>query len=116
MITRMSESVFSEREGFAPRRNLQAQDYLPGWMRDTIINKVREFIFKDAPLPTIERLDIYPLFKPYIWKVLGREPPKNHAGGPFTYYIPDVISKCIWYQFYDILEEISSQINLRLML
>ena len=46
--------------------------------------------------------------------MLDRKPPNNPAGGPFAYYIPDVLSRCIWYQFYDILEEMSSLINRRL--
>ncbi len=75
IIINMNEPIFSEREEVAPRKDLQEQDYLPGWVREAITNEIREFTYKDAPLPGVERLDIYPLFKPYIWKVLDREPP-----------------------------------------
>ena len=95
----MNEPIFSEREGVAPRKNLQERDYLPGWVREAITNEIREFTYKDAPLPGVERLDIYPLFKPYIWKVLDRKPPNSPAGGPFAYYIPDVLLRCLWYHF-----------------
>jgi len=110
----MADQVFSEREGFAPQKDLQAHDCLPGWVREAITNEIREFAHKDAPLPGVDRLGLYPLFKPYIWKVLDRKPPNSPAGGPFAYYIPDVLAKCLWYQCYDILEEISSLINQRL--
>ena len=41
-------------------------------------------------------------------------PPNEPYGGPFHHYIPSVISQCQWYQFYDILEEISRLIKQRL--
>jgi len=109
----MTEPIFSEREGFAPLEAIKAHDYLPGWVRDAITNEIREFVYKDAPLPGADRLDLYQLFKPYIWKVLDKQPPKSPMGGPFAYYIPDVLAKCNWYQFYDILEEIASLIKER---
>lgn len=107
----MNEPIFSEREGFAPRKDLQAQDYLPGWVREDITNKIKEFVYKNTPIPGVERIDIYTLFKPYIWKVLNRPPPNSPVGGPFASYIPKVLLECFWYQFYDILEEISSLIK-----
>ena len=110
----MTEAIFSEREGFAPRRSLQADDYLPGEVREAIANEIRDFAQSGAPLPGSYRLDLYPLFRPYIWRVLQRQPPGSPMGGPFHYYIPEVIRQCQWYQCYDILEEVSQLINQRL--
>lgn len=107
----MTEPAFSEREEFAPQKSPQADDYLPGWVREAITNEIRNFTQSGAPLPRSYRLSLYPLFRPYIWKVLGKEPPGNPMGGPFSYYIPEVLKQCHWYQCYDILEEVSHLIT-----
>jgi hypothetical protein len=104
----VTEQVFSEREGFAPQISPQADDYLPGWVREAITNEIRRLAEKDAPLPGTYRLNLYPLFRPHVWKVLGKEPPGRPMGGPFTYYIPEVLKQCHWYQCYDILEQIAA--------
>lgn len=104
----MTEPVFSKREGFAPETSPQAYDYLPGWIREAIINEIRVFAQTDTSIPGAYRLDLYPLFRPYIWKVLGIEPPGNPMGGPFQHYIPKVIKECQWYQCYDLLEEVAA--------
>jgi hypothetical protein len=110
----MVEPIFSEREGFAPQESPRADDYLPGWVRDAITNVIRDFAQNGTPIPGTYRLSLYPLFRPYIWKVLHKEPPGSPIGGPFHYYIPAVISQCQWYQCYDILEEVSSLIEQQL--
>lgn len=104
----MTEPIFSEREGFAPQKSPQVGDYLPGWVREAIANEIRDYAQTGAPIPGTYRLNLYPLFRPYIWKVLGKEPPGNPMGGPFHYYIPEVVKQCHWYQCYDILEEIAT--------
>lgn len=109
----MTEPIFSERERFAPQKDLQAHNHLPGWVREAITNEIRDFIQKDA-LPGVSTLDLYPLFKPYIWKILNRPPPNSPLGGPFRYYIPEVLAQCSWYQCYDVLEEISRLIGQQL--
>ena len=110
----MAEPIFSEREGFAPQKNPQSDDYLPGWVREAITNEIRDFAQSGAPLPGSYRLNLYPLFRPYIWKVLSTQPPGSPMGGPFHYYIPEVLKQCDWYQCYDILEELSRLINQQL--
>lgn len=107
----MTGPVFSEREGFAPKISIQADDFLPGWVRDSITNELRGFIQKNVPIPGTYRLDIYSPFKPYIWKVLGKEPPGSPMGGPFNYYIPTVLRQCQWYLVYDILEQVADAIK-----
>jgi len=104
----MSEPIFSEREGFAPQKSVQAADYFPGWVREAITNEIANFAQRGATLPGTYRLSLYPLFRPYVWKVLGKEPPGNPIGGPFHYYIPEVLKKCHWYQCYNILEEVAA--------
>lgn len=110
----MTDPIFSEREGFAPHKSPQADDYLPGWVREAITNEIRDFAQSGVLIPGSYRLSLYPLFRPYIWKVLGKEPPNSPMGGPFHYYIPEVLRRCHWYQCYDILEEISHLINQQL--
>jgi len=101
----MTEPIFSKREGFAPSQiKPEADDYLPGWVREAITNAIRDF----ATAGITNVLNLYPLFRPYIWKVLDKEPPGNPVGGAFHYYIPEVIKRCQWYQCYDILEEIAA--------
>lgn len=100
-----STSTFSQREGFAPQEPLKVQDYLPGWVREAVTNEIRGLV---------PRLDLYPLLRPHIWKVLGYEPPGNPIGGPFKYYIPHTLKQCVWYQFYDIIEEIATLIKQKL--
>ncbi len=108
----MAEPIFSEREGFAPQKDPQAHDYLPPWVREAITNEIRDSVQEGAILG-VPRVDVYPLFRPYIWKVLNRQPPNSPVGGSFHYYIPAVLAQCSWYEFYDILEGISQLSGLR---
>ncbi len=101
----MAEPIFSEREGFAPQEGPQAHDYLPPWAREAIIQEIRDWAL-DRVLLGFPGEDMYPLFRPYIRKVLNKQPPNSPAGGPFSYYIPAVLAQCSWYEFYDILERI----------
>jgi len=109
----MSDSLFSERHGFAPKRDAQPDDYLPGWVREAITQELKDIAYKDYVYPFPKIIDFYPLFRLYIWKVLDTKPPKEPAGGPFNHYIPAVLEKCLWYQFYDILEQVSRYIKER---
>lgn len=102
----MAEPLFSEREGLLPRPDLQADDYLPTWVREAVTNEVRDFV-QNKPSAQLRDLAIYLLFRPYISKVLRREPPGSPMGGPWTYYIPRTVAQCSWWQFYDIIEDIS---------
>jgi len=70
----MAEPLFSEREGLVPRPDLQADDYLPTWVREAVTNEVRDFV-QNKPSAQLPTLAIYLLFRPYISKVLRREPP-----------------------------------------
>lgn len=108
----MSEPLFSETHGFAPQPEIQADDYLPGWVREAVTNEIREFI-QNKPSMRLPDLDIYSLFRPYIWKVLQREPPASPVGGPWAMYIPRTLAQCSWWQFYDILQKISLLISQR---
>ena len=106
----MAEPLFSEREGLAPQPETQADDYLPPWVREGITNEIKDFIENNPPVDS-PHLDIYSLFRPYIWRVLQREPPNNPVGGPWAMYIPRTLTQCSWWQFYDIIEQISACIN-----
>ena len=101
----MNEELFSEREGLIRPIEPQAPDYLPPWARDSISQCIRDLVVSTVyqGKPT---LDVYPLFKPYIWKVLGTRPPTEPMGGPFKLYIPKVLETCIWWECYDILEKL----------
>ena len=85
-------------------------DYLPGWVREAITNEIREFV-QNKPSIELPDLELYSLFRPYIWQVLQRQPPTNPYGGPWAMYIPRTLLQCSWYQCYDILEQISRLIN-----
>jgi len=102
----MTGERFSERYGFAPQTDPKPDDHLPGWIREAVTNEIRNFI-SEPPSGSLPVIDIYALFRPYIWQVLGREPPGNPVGGPWTMYIPRTLQQCAWWQFYDILEQIS---------
>jgi hypothetical protein len=108
----MAEPIFSERQGLAPRPDPQADDYLPPWVRETVANEIRNFIQNQLSIGFSD-LDLYSLFRPYIWKVLQREPPTSPVGGPWAMYIPRTLAQCSWWQFYDILEQISQRISQR---
>ena len=101
---------FSERHGFAPQPDPKPDDYLPGWVREAITNEIRSVI-SNQPSTSLPVIDIYALFRPHIWQVLDREPPGNPMGGPWQYYIPRTLMQSSWWQFYDILEQISQLIN-----
>ncbi|MBI2907779.1 MAG: hypothetical protein HYX92_09005 [Chloroflexi bacterium] len=102
----MVDQVFSERHGFAPKPQAQANDHLPPWVREAIINDVRDFI-SNKPSSLFPSLDFYQLLRPYMWQVLGREPPGNPMGGPWAMYIPRTLTQAPWWQFYDILEQLA---------
>ncbi len=105
----MTEEVFSQREGYAAPTTLKPFDYLSPWVRESTTNSIGDLVLSTSVSPGIFGLNIYPLFRPYIWKVLGIQPPNSPMGGPFKYYIPAVLDKCPWYEFYDILEQIFKQ-------
>jgi len=106
----MAERLFSEREGLAPQPETHADDYLPPWVREDITNAIKDFIENNPPV-VYAHLDIYSLFRPYIWKVLQREPPTSAVGGPWAMYIPRTLAQCSWWQFYDIIQQISECMN-----
>ena len=106
----MAEPVFSEREGLAPQAETQGDDYLPPWVRERITNVIKCFVENNPP-GDYPSLDIYSLFRPYIWKVLQREPPNNPVGGPWAMYIPRTLAQCSWWQFYDLIEQTSVCMN-----
>jgi hypothetical protein len=106
----MANRRFSERNGFAPQPNTKPDDYLPGWVRESITNEIRSLV-SNKPQASLPDIDIYTLFRPYIWQVLGREPPGNPMNGPWAMYIPKTLLQCSWWQFYDMLQQISEYIN-----
>jgi hypothetical protein len=108
----MAEQLFSEREGLAPQPETQADDYLPPWVREDITNVTKDFVEDNAPV-ACPYLDIYSLFRPYIWKVLQRKPPTSPIGGPWAMYIPQTLAQCSWWQFYDVIQQISACMNQR---
>ncbi len=108
----MAEPIFSEREGLAPQLETQADGYLPPWVREAVTNEIKDFV-ENKPSIGSSYLDLYLLFRPYIWKVLQREPPNSPVGGPWAMYIPRTLAQCSWWQFYDIIEQISDRINQR---
>lgn len=111
----MADPLFSEREGFAPKMGVQTDDYLPGWVREAIKNEITDLAEKTAMVSIIAyKLNLYPIFRPYIWKVMGVKPPGSPQGGPYAYYIPKVLEQCPWYMFYDALEEVANAIKLQL--
>ncbi|MDP2935755.1 MAG: hypothetical protein Q8O86_04620 [Dehalococcoidia bacterium] len=108
----MSEQPFSQRHSLAPAPSPQRDDHLPPSVRAELAITFRdcasEGLFGGTPEPAV--LDelyniLYNRLKPLIWKVLQRQPPGNPMGGPWNYYIPELINKCEWWQFYDICEE-----------
>jgi hypothetical protein len=99
----MNEQIFSDREGLTQPIAPQSADYLPLWARASI-----EQCIKDLAVSTIS-LNVYPIFKPYIWKVLGTRPPTEPMGGPFKHYVPKVLESCLWWECYDILEQVCQE-------
>lgn len=89
----MAEGLFSEREGLAPQPETHADDYLPPWVREDITNAIKDFVENNPPV-AYTHLDIYSLFRPYIWKVLQREPPTSPVGGPWAMYVPRTLAQC----------------------
>jgi len=106
----MTDSLFSERYGFAPQPDRKPDDHLPGWVREAITNEIGGFI-SNKPSTSLPDIDIYALFRPYIWQVLDREPPGNPLGGPWNFYIPRTLMQCSWWQFYDILEQVARLVD-----
>jgi hypothetical protein len=105
----MTEGLFSEREGLAAEPETHADDYLPPWVREDVTNAIKDFVESNPPV-AYAGLDLYSLFRPYIWRVLQRQPPTSPAGGPWAMYIPRTLAQCSWWQFYDIIEQISERI------
>jgi len=108
----MTNQRFSEKYGFAPQPGPKQDDHLPGWVREAITNEIRGFV-NNKPSASLPDMDIYALLRPYIWQVLDREPPGNPMGGPWAMYIPRTLQQCAWWQFYDILQQISQLISER---
>jgi len=106
----MTNRRFSERYGFAPQPDPKPDDHLPGWVREAITNEIRGFV-SNKPQTSLPDIDIYALFRPYIWQVLDREPPGNPLGGPWNFYVPRTLMQCSWWQFYDILQQISKLVS-----
>lgn len=106
----MAQPPFSERYGLAPEPEAQPDDYLPPWVREAVTNTLETFTAK-PPNHRLPHVDVYAIFRPYIWKVLERQPPTSPMGGPWAMYIPRTLLQCQWWQFYDILEEISGLIR-----
>ena len=106
----MAEPLFSERHVLAPLPDLQADDYLPPWVRGAVTTETKDFV-ENKPSIQLPDLDIYRLCRPYVWKVLQREPPTSPMGGPWAMYVPRTLAKCSWWQFYDILEQIAYLIS-----
>jgi hypothetical protein len=102
----MDDLPFSERYGFSPPPQVKDYDHLPPWVREAIINGVAGFV-NDNASSSLQNIDFYQLTRPYIWQVLDREPPRNPMGGPWAFYIPTTLMKCSWWQFYDILEQMT---------
>ncbi len=106
----MANQRFSDTYGFAPQPDSKPDDHLPGWVREAITNEIRGFV-DNPPLASLPGIDVYALFRPYIWQVLDREPPGNPMGGPWSFYIPKTLMECLWWQFYDIVQQISQLVS-----
>ena len=75
-------------------------------MRGEVLNFIQDF-GKDRFLAQLTLgTAIYRRLAPYVWRVLDREPANNPVNCPWAYYIPGVIYRCTWWQFYDICEEL----------
>jgi hypothetical protein len=104
----MGEEDFSQRYGFRPQPEPQPYDEVPGWLRDAFYELISEYR-QDKDNPYLQDQfgwQLYRAFKPLIWKVLNRQPPGEPRGGPWAWYIPEVISKCEWWRFYDICQTV----------
>ena len=98
-------NFFSQRQGVAPLVEPKDDSYLPPWVRESLVNRLQALF--TAPRQFGDPIDVYKVVRPYIWKVLDREPPNNPMNGPWTMYIPRVFRQCEWWQAYDILEELA---------
>ncbi len=111
----MDGHTFSRRHGFAPSPDPMSFDQVPPWVREEAVRVVRDFVNATASATVLtsraSKVSIYDCVRPYIWKVLNKQPPGNPMNGPWAYYIPQVFQDCAWYQFYDILEDISKTID-----
>ena len=85
----MPKLSFSERHGLAPAPQPKGDTHLPGWVRESVGNEIREFaeIGKPSGLPD---LNLYAMFRPHIWKVLDKQPQGTRwaARGNTTYLGP----------------------------
>ena len=104
----MPSENFSTRNRYAPIKATLDSQELPPWVREEFVEKTKEFAW--ARLESYERegfnRQVYRLIRPYVYKVLDSQPPANPQGGPWAFYIPSVLQKCEWWQFYDIVESL----------
>ena len=101
----MSQDKFGVRYGFEEPADILPIDELPGPAREDFFLEVKHFI--DSTPPSIRhglQYEIYEEMRPMIWKVREKNPPRNPQGDPFSYYVPEVIRLCQWYEFYEICE------------
>ena len=101
----MTQQRFSRRNQFGPEPAVLGHDQLPPQVRAEFVNLVREFVVDRVDLYASASFGsaVYEMIKPYVWSVLDREPATTPDGGPWKFYIPRVITKCEWWEFYDIL-------------
>lgn len=102
----MSEEPFSVREGFRPESESLPHDELPTYIRQEVFTSLYEICNSNDQTISVGEFggEIYLRFKPWIYRVLDREAPRNPMGGPWAFYIPRVMEDAQWWQFYDILE------------
>ncbi len=108
----MTDLPFSEKYGYAPDPTPKPDDHFPGWVRYAIANEIK-ILNDNSPSSSLPYIDLYSFFRPYIWKVLDTMPPGNPMGGPWAHYIPATLLKCPWWQYYDILEQLTLHIEKR---
>ncbi len=106
----MANQRFSEKYGLASQPGSKPDDHLLGWVREAITNEIRGFV-DNPPSTSLPVINIYALFRPYIWQVLDKEPPGNPMGGPWSFYIPKALMQCSWWQFYDIVQQLCQLIR-----
>ena len=106
----MTRQPFSQRHKFAPQSQPLPHDQAPQPLRGEVLNFIQDFGNDRLLAQHTLGAAIYRRLAPYVWRVLDREPANNPVNGPWAYYIPGVIHKCAWWQFYDICEEIYTAI------
>ena len=102
-----NQPSFSQRHGFSPQAQQKPFDELPPWVRPELQTAaVNALHNEETNAGAALGYYLYARLKPRVWKVLNREPPGNPQGGPWAYYIPEVIKRCEWWDFYDVCEEV----------